>query len=116
MIELRRLRAFVATAEEGNVTRAAERLGMQQPPLTRLLRKLEAELGVLLLHRTARGVHPTAAGEALLEEARALLVRAEGVEEVVRGAARGEHGRLAVGFTSSAALHPFVSAALRAFR
>ena len=116
LIELRRLRAFVAVAEEGHITRAAERLGMQQPPLTRLLRGLERELGVLLMHRLARGVRPTEAGEALLEEARAVLARAEGVKDAVRRAARGEQGRLAVGFTSSAALHPFVPNTLRAFR
>ncbi|AJG19896.1 LysR family transcriptional regulator [Cupriavidus basilensis] len=116
MIELRRLRAFVVLAEEGHVTRAAERLGMQQPPLTRLLRGLEEELGVLLMRRLPRGVRPTEAGLALLEEARAVLARAEGVADVVRRAAAGEQGRLAVGFTSSAALHPFVPAVLRRFR
>jgi DNA-binding transcriptional LysR family regulator len=116
LIELRRLRAFVAVAEEGHITRAAERLGMQQPPLTRLLHGLEKELGVLLMHRLPRGVRPTEAGKALLAEARAVLARAEGVNDAVRRAARGEQGRLAIGFTSSAALHPFVPAALRAFR
>lgn len=116
MIDLRRLQAFVAVAEEGHITRAAERLGMQQPPLTRLLHRLEAELGVLLLRRLPRGVQPTEAGEALLVEARAVLARAEQVEDAVRRAARGEQGELAVGFTSSAALHPIVPTALRAFR
>ncbi|MGO4328699.1 LysR family transcriptional regulator [Cupriavidus sp. 2TAF22] len=116
MIELRRLRAFVVLAEEGHVTRAAERLGMQQPPLTRLLRGLEEELGVVLMRRLPRGVRPTEAGLALLEEARAVLARAAGVADAVRRAAAGEQGRLAVGFTSSAALHPFVPAALRRFR
>ncbi|MFX5956942.1 LysR family transcriptional regulator, partial [Acinetobacter baumannii] len=70
--ELRQLRAFVAIAEEGHITRAAERLGMQQPPLTRVLQGLEHELGVELVQRLPRGVRPTAAGLALLEEARAL--------------------------------------------
>ena len=116
MIELRRLRAFVIVAEEGHVTRAAERLGMQQPPLTRLLRGLEQELGVLLLRRLPRGVEVTEAGQALLDEARAVLARAEAVDDTVRRTARGEQGRLAVGFTSSAALHPFVPGVLRAFR
>ena len=116
MIELRRLHAFVVTAEEGHVTRAAERLGMQQPPLTRLIRALEAELGVLLFQRLPRGVRPTEAGRVLLEEARAVLARAEALPDIVRRVARGEQGRLAVGFTSSAMLHPFVPAALRAFR
>lgn len=89
---------------------------MQQPPLTRLLRGLEEELGTLLLRRLPRGVEPTEAGLVLLEEARAVLARAAMLEENVRRAARGEAGRLAVGFTSSAALHPFVPAVLRRFR
>lgn len=116
MPELRQLRAFVAIAEEGHITRAAERLGMQQPPLTRLLQGLEQELGVALVQRLPRGVRPTTAGLALLEEARALLARADALAEVVGRAARGEMGRLAVGFTSSAALHPFVPGVLRLFR
>src|SRR5215217_5406598 len=116
MIELRRLHAFVVTAEEGHVTRAAEQLGMRQPPLTRLLQGLEAQLGCRLLRRLPRGVEPTEAGLALLEEARAVLARADALEDAVRRAARGEAGRLAVGFTSSAALHPFVPAAIRRFR
>jgi DNA-binding transcriptional LysR family regulator len=116
LIDLRRLHAFVTVVEEGHVTRAAERLGMQQPPLTRLLRGLEQELGVLLLHRHPRGVRLTEAGTVLLEEARAVLTRAERVKETVRRAARGEQGRLTVGLTSSAALHPFVPSVLRQFR
>ena len=115
MIDLRRLRAFVVLAEEGHVTRAAERLGIQQPPLTRLLQGLEAELGVLLMHRMPRGVRPTEAGKVLLDEAKIILERANGVADMVHRAARGEQGRLAIGFTSSAALHPFVPKALRAF-
>ena len=115
MIDLRRLRAFVVLAEEGHVTRAAERLGIQQPPLTRLLQGLEAELGVILMHRMPRGVRPTEAGKVLLDEAKIILERANGVADMVHRAARGEQGRLAIGFTSSAALHPFVPKALRAF-
>src|SRR5687767_6462954 len=72
MIELRLLHSFVVVTEEGHVTRAAERLGMRQPPLTRLLQGLEARLGCRLLHRLPRGVAPTEAGLALLEEARAV--------------------------------------------
>jgi DNA-binding transcriptional LysR family regulator len=116
MPDLRQLRAFVAIAELGHITRAAEHLGMQQPPLTRMLQGLERELGVALVQRLPRGVRPTAAGLALLEEARALLERSATLGEVVRRAARGEAGRLAVGFTSSAALHPFVPGVLRMFR
>ncbi len=116
MLELRQLKAFVAIAEEGYITRAAERLGMQQPPLTRMLQSLEAELGVILMERLPRGVRPTTAGLALLDEARGILAQAEGLADVVRRAARGERGRLAIGFTSSAALHPFVPSVLRLFR
>jgi DNA-binding transcriptional LysR family regulator len=89
---------------------------MQQPPLTRLLRGLEAELGTRLLRRLPRGVQPNEAGLVLLEEARAVLAQAARAEERVRQAARGEAGRLGVGFTSSAVLHPVVPAALRSFR
>lgn len=116
MIELRRLRAFVTVVEEGNITRAAERLYIQQPPLTRLLQGLEEELGVKLLQRLPRGVRPTEAGSVLFNEARALLARSEKLTEAVRRAARGEQGHLAIGFTSSAALHPFVPNLLRRYR
>lgn len=116
MIALRRLNAFVAVAEERQMTRAAERLGMAQPPLSRLVRGLEAELGAALLRRLPRGVELTDAGQALLEEARTVLARAERIADTVQRAARGEQGRLVIGFTSSAALHPFVPAALLAFR
>ena len=75
MLELRQLKAFVAIAEEGYITRAAERLGMQQPPLTRMLQSLEAELGVVLMERLPRGVRPTTAGLALLDEARKQIDR-----------------------------------------
>lgn len=116
MIELRRLRAFVTVVEEGNITRAAERLFIQQPPLTRLLQGLEEELGVKLLQRLPRGVRVTEAGSVLFNEARTLLARAEHLTEAVRRAARGEQGHIAIGFTSSAALHPFVPNLLRRYR
>jgi DNA-binding transcriptional LysR family regulator len=116
MIELRRLRYFIAVAEEGHVTRAAERLGIQQPPLSRAIRALEGELGIALFHRLPRGVEPTAAGRTLLEEARAVLARAAQLPETARRAARGEAGRLAIGYTGSAAFHPFVARQIRAFR
>lgn len=116
MIELRRLRAFVIVVEEGNITRAAERLCIQQPPLTRLLQGLEEELGVKLLQRLPRGVRMTEAGSVLFNEARALLTRADQLTEAVHRAARGEQGHLAIGFTSSAALHPFVPNLLRRYR
>lgn len=116
MIELRRLRYLVAVADEGHITRAAERLGIQQPPLTRQIRALEEELGVALFERLPRGMRPTEAGRVVVEEARDVLARAERIKETAQRAARGEQGRLAVGYTSSAAFHPFVTQQIRAFR
>ncbi|HEX3700617.1 MAG TPA: LysR family transcriptional regulator [Phenylobacterium sp.] len=116
MIELRRLRYLVAVADEGHITRAAERLGIQQPPLTRQIRQLEDELGVALFERLPRGVRPTEAGRVVVEEARELLARAARIRDTAQRAARGEQGRLAVGYTSSAAFNPFVTQQIRAFR
>lgn len=116
MIELRRLRYLVAVADEGHITRAAERLGIQQPPLTRQIRLLEEELGVALFERLPRGMRTTEAGRVVVEEARDVLARAERIKETAQRAARGEQGRLAVGYTSSAAFHPFVTQQIRAFR
>jgi DNA-binding transcriptional LysR family regulator len=114
-VELRHLRSFVAVAEERHFGRAAERLHMAQPPLSQQIRRLEAELGVTLLHRTTRSVELAPAGEVLLVRAREILASVESATEDTLRAARGEFGRLAVGFTGSAtyALLPQVAAALR---
>lgn len=116
MIELKRLNAFVTVVEAGSITRAAELLFIQQPPLTRLLQGLEQEFGISLLERLPRGVVPTEAGEVLLQEARAVLARAAQLSAAMRRAAQGEQGRIRIGFTSSAALHTFVPALLRRYR
>ena len=107
-MELRHLRHFVAVAEAGHVTRAAEHLGMQQPPLSQSIRALETEMGVQLLRRKPRGVALTDAGETLLAEARAILAHVERAKTASQRTARGEQGRLGVGFTSSAPFLPFV--------
>jgi len=115
-MELRHLRYFIAVAEEGQITRAAERLGIEQPPLSQQMRALERELGAQLLHRKPRGVEPTHAGQAFLANARAILAQIDRAFATTRRAARGEQGRISVGFTSSAPFHPFVPRVFRAFR
>ena len=74
-MDLRHLRYFIAVAEEQNIGRAATRLHMSQPPLTRQIQQLEEELGVQLFVRTPRGMELTPAGELLLEEARNIRAR-----------------------------------------
>jgi DNA-binding transcriptional LysR family regulator len=115
-MELRHLRYFVAVAEEGHITRAAERLGMQQPPLSQQIKAIELELGVQLFRRKARGVELTDAGRTLLEDARAILANLDRAVETTRRASRGEQGRLCVGVTSTTPFHPLVPRAIRAFR
>lgn len=102
MVDLGRLRSFVVVAEELHVRRAAERLHMTQPPLSRQLQRLERELGVELFLRSRRGISLTAAGTALLPEARALLAGADRAATVARDAAEGRHGTLRIGFVGSA--------------
>ena len=115
-MELRHLRYFIAVAEEKHVTRAAERLGMQQPPLSQQIRALERELDVQLFHRKPRGVELTDAGSALLTDARAILSHIDHAFAATKRTARGEQGRISVGFTSSAPFHPFVPRIVRAYR
>lgn len=115
-MDLRHLRYFVAVAEEGHVTRAAERLGIQQPPLSQQIKALETELEVQLFRRKPRGVELTEAGESLLSDARRILGEVEGALAKAQRTARGEQGRIAVGFTASAPFHPFVTRVIRDFR
>jgi DNA-binding transcriptional LysR family regulator len=100
-MELRHLRYFVVVAEEQNVTRAAARLRLSQPPLSRQIRDLEEELGVELFRRTAKSLALTEAGKLFLGEARAVLLRAEQAVETVRRMAKGERGKLRVGYAPS---------------
>jgi DNA-binding transcriptional LysR family regulator len=102
-MELRHLRYFVAVAEHLSFGRAAARLHLSQPPLSRQIRALETELGAALFTRTRRSVRLTAAGVALLPEARRLLRDADALQAGARQLASGEVGTLALGFISVAA-------------
>jgi DNA-binding transcriptional LysR family regulator len=115
-MEIRPLRYFVAVAETGHMTRAAEQLGIQQPPLSQAIKALERELGVLLFRRHPRGVALTDAGRLFQAEALRMLQDMAAMKQRMACVATGQVGTLAVGFTSSAAAHRFVPEALRAFR
>lgn len=115
MIEIRHLRYFVAVAEELHFGRAAQRLGMAQPPLSQQIRRLEQELGVELLHRTKRRVQLTEPGRAFLDEARKVIAQAETAVAVAQRAGRGEVGRLVIGFLG-AATFSLLPAILKVFR
>jgi DNA-binding transcriptional LysR family regulator len=114
-MELRHLRYFLAVAEAENVSRAALKLHVSQPGLSRQIRDLEDELGFPLLERTAKSVRLTAAGRVFLVEARAVLQRVESGVNAARAAALGANRELHVGYAPSptARLLPL---ALRAFQ
>jgi len=115
-MELKHLRNFLAVAEEGHITGAAERLGMQQPPLSRLIKAMERELDVQLFRRKARGVELTDAGRALRDHGREILADVDSALEVTRRTARGEQGRIRIGMTPTGPFHPLVPRTIRAFR
>jgi len=101
-MELRHLRYFAAVAETLNFGRAAARLSISQPRLSRQIQSLEHELGTPLFTRTTRGVRLTAAGRALIPEARRLLREAAALVEGARHLAEGGVGSLRIGFISTA--------------
>lgn len=101
MFELSQLRCFVAVAEELHFGRAAQRLNMTQPPLSRQVQLLERILGVVLLDRTSRSVRLTAAGKSFQIEARRILRLAESAALATRRIASGDAGRVAIGFTAA---------------
>ncbi len=102
LLDHRLLRSFLVLAEELHFGRAAIRLHMTQPPLSKQIVRLEAELGVLLFDRNRRGVRLTPAGEALVTEARRLMSQADQAIHAVRQAERGDAGRVRVAFNASA--------------
>lgn len=100
-MDLRHLKSFLVVAEELNIGRAAVRLHISQPPLTRQIQQLEESLGARLLVRNNRGVELTEAGRRLVEEARAILSLAEQAAERTHMAAQGRLGRIDVGIFGS---------------
>jgi DNA-binding transcriptional LysR family regulator len=95
---LRQLRYFVVAAEEGQITRAAQKLNLAQPALSRTIAQLEAQMGVKLLQRHARGVSLTPAGEELLGKAQAVLDALADVERMSQSLARSTRGAAELGF------------------
>lgn len=100
-MDLRQLNYFIAVAEEKHIGRAAERLHVSQPPLTRHIQALEAELGATLFRRTPRGMLPTQAGQILLKEALAVRASLEQAAVRVQLAASGQAGQIGVGIYGS---------------
>src|SRR5260370_26562994 len=93
IMELRHLRYFAVVAEELNVRRASRRLHVSQPPLSRQIRDLEAELGTRLFDRTNKRLALTPAGECFLKETRQILAHAQRAAQLAPAAGRGEAGR-----------------------
>jgi DNA-binding transcriptional LysR family regulator len=115
-IKFRHLRYLITVAEEGHITRAAERLGIAQPPLSRLIKSIEQDIKVQLFRRMPRGVELTDAGRTFIDGARATFANLDRTLESTRRTARGEEGRISVAFTSSTAFHPLVPRVIREFR
>lgn len=114
-MELRHLRYFIAVALEENVTRAAEKLHVSQPALSRQIRDLEDELGFALLERTAKSVSLTDAGTVFLDEASSVLERLETGIRAARDASLGEVGEIHVGYAPSLTVR-ILPPTLRAFQ
>ncbi len=101
-MDIRQLKNFIAVAEERNIGRAALRIHLTQPPLTRQIHALEADLGVQLFTRTPRGVDLTQAGEALLKDARSICALSDQAAERAQLAGKGQVGRLDIGVFGTA--------------
>ncbi len=115
-MELRHLRYFIAVAEELHFGRAAQALGISQPPLSQQIQALEQELGARLFERTNRRVALSEAGRLFLEEARQVLAQVDKAADVARRAQLGELGEMKIGFTSSAPFNSSIPKAIYSFR
>lgn len=115
MLDLRKLRYFLTVAEELHFGRAAIRLHLAQPPLTRQISALETELGFKLFDRTSRTVSLTAQGRSFLPYARGVLEQVELAQVIAGKLAAGTAGQLTLGYVSSIALSDLFSQAIQAF-
>jgi DNA-binding transcriptional LysR family regulator len=115
-MELRHLRYFIAVAEELHFGRAAQLLGISQPPLSQQIQALEQELGARLFERTNRRVALSEAGRLFLDEARLVLAQVDKASDVARRAQLGELGELKIGFTTSAPFTSSIPQAIFSFR
>ncbi|MEI7427418.1 MAG: LysR family transcriptional regulator [Betaproteobacteria bacterium] len=115
-MELRHLRYFVAVAQEEHMTRAAAKLGIQQPPLSHQIAQLEKELGVQLFFRQSRRIQLTPAGKVFLGDARAILASVDQATQRIQRFDMGEEGSIRLGFTSSASMHQMTPDLVRVFR
>ena len=115
-MELRHLRYFLALAEELSFTRAADRVGIAQPPFSQQIQALEREMGVQLVDRTPRRVSLTEAGTVFAERVRFILSRLTEAVTVTQQIERGISGHVRVGFTESGCFHPAVTQTLLEFR
>ena len=114
-MELRHLRYFVAVAQERNFTRAAEKLNIAQPPLSRQIHDLEAELGIALLDRDSRPIRLTEAGRLFYEHATQVLERVNDLRTMMRRFRDAERPRFVIGFVAST-IYAALPALIRRFR
>jgi DNA-binding transcriptional LysR family regulator len=115
-MDLRHLRYFVTVAETLHFTRAAEQLRIRQPPLSMQIKQLEQEIGTKLFRRLSRGVELTEAGSLFLAEARGILAHLDRAVADAQRRARGESGRIRVGFAGATYFHPAVPATIHSYR
>ncbi|EHP40908.1 LysR family transcriptional regulator [Cupriavidus basilensis OR16] len=115
-MELRHFRYFIAVAQDLHFTRAAARLGISTPTLTRQIQEMEATLGIRLFERNQRSVALTPAGEVLLVEAQAVVAQFEAAQLRAQREARGETGKIHVGYVASAAYSGVLQRQVAAFR
>jgi len=114
MTDIRLIRYFIAVVEERNITRKAERLGMQQPPLNVQLKKLEQIVGAQLVRRIPGGIEPILA-RLLYSDYRLILEHLQVAEQNAKRADRGLSGQLVLGVTHSTISHPVVTEPIRKF-